>query len=180
MKKGIRALLLIAVLVFIGSCKQVRRKLLPSININIPAIKLTIPPLSFIPGKEIPVGALSIPINMDSTIRSKTAGTFGADAVSSVQVKKIVLKLLNADRKNNLSNFETGRMRIYSDTAQTDIAIINFPETYSDSLTFTPINSPEISDYLRGRQLAYNLFWKNRKRTTKYLKLDVLITIGVH
>jgi hypothetical protein len=162
------------------SCKQIRKQILPSINVNIPSINLSIPPLSFVPDKEIPVGALSTPINMDSTIKAKTRGTFGADAVSSVRVKKIVLKLLNGDRKNNFSNFESGRIRIYSDTSQVDIAAINFPATFTDSLTITPVSNPEISDYLRGKQIAYNLFWKNRKPTTKFLKLDVKVTLAVH
>ena len=170
------AILFITVL----SCKQVRKKLLPSINVNIPPINLSIPPLSFIPDKEVPAGALRTPINMDSTVRAKTGGTFGADAVTDVKVKKIVLKLLNADNNNNFSNFESGRIRIYSDTSEVDIANINFPENFTDSLSITPENPPDISDYLRGRQIAYNLFWKNRRKTTKFLKLDVKITLGIH
>jgi hypothetical protein len=162
------------------ACKQVRKKFLPSISVNIPSINLSIPPLSFIPDKEVPVGALSTPINMDSTIKARTKGTFGADAVTEVKVKKIVLKLLNGDRSNNFSNFESGRIRIYSDTSQVDIAAINFPASFTDSLSITPQNPPDISEYLRGRQIAYNLFWKNRKKTTKFLKLDVLVTLGVH
>jgi hypothetical protein len=162
------------------SCKQVRKKLLPSINVNIPSINLSIPPLSFIPDKEVPVGALRTPINMDSMIRARTKGTFGADAVSEVKVKKIILKLMNGDRQNNFSNFESGRIRIYSDTSDVDIATISFPASFTDSLSITPQNPPDISDYLRGRQIAYNLFWKNRKKTSKFLKLDVRVTLGVH
>jgi hypothetical protein len=171
---------IVALFLTLFSCKQVRKKLLPSINVNIPSINLSIPPLAFVPDKEVPVGALRAPINMDSAIKARTKGTFGADAVTEVKVKKIVLKLLNGDRNNNFSNFESGRIRIYSDTSQVDIATINFPASFTDSLSITPQNPPDISEYLRGRQIAYNLFWKNRKKTTKFLKLDVLVTLGVH
>jgi hypothetical protein len=129
--------------------------------------------------KEIPVGALKTHINMDSTIRANTAGTFGANSVHFVKVKKLVIKALNADKTNNLSNFETARMRIYNDTASTDIAIINFPKTYTDSIIVIPPTSQDISGYLRGSNLSYNLYWKNRKTTNKFLKLNVKISIGV-
>ena len=178
MKKATPALI---VLMIIGSCtcNQIKEKLLPSFNVNIPAIDLTIPPLPIVADEEIPVGALKTHINMDSTIKANTANTFGADAVHFVKVKKLVIRVLNADKNNNLSNFESARMRIYSDTASTDIAVIHFPTKYTDSLTVIPPSSPDISNYLRGSNLAYNLFWKNRKITKKFLKLNVKISIGV-
>jgi len=164
-----------------GIKNEIKKKLLPSFNVNIPDIHLGIPPISFVSGKEIPIGALKTPINLDSTIRANTAGTLGATAITSVTVKKIEIKLKNATEANNLANFESARMRIYSnnDTAAADIAIINFPDVYSDSLTVIPENRPEISNYLKGSQLGYNLFWKNRRATTKFLKLVVRVTLSV-
>jgi hypothetical protein len=161
--------------------KEIKKKLLPAFNVNIPDIHLSIPPIAFVSGQEIPVGALKTPINLDSTIRANSAGMLGASAVTSVTVKKIVIKLKNANRTNNLANFESARMRIYSnnDTAAADIAQINFPDVYSDSLAFVPKNSPEISNYLKGSQLGYNLFWKNRRTTGKFLNLVVKITLSV-
>jgi len=161
--------------------KEIKKKLLPSFNVNIPDIHLSIPPIAFVSAKEIPVGALKTPINLDSTIRANTAGTLGAAAITSVTVEKIVVKLKNASESNNLANFESARMRIYSnnDTAAADIANINFPDVFSDSLAVTPANRPEISNYLRGSQLGYNLFWKNRRTTSKYLKLVVRVTLSV-
>jgi hypothetical protein len=174
------AILLVAVAASMA-CKEIRAKLLPSFTVNIPAIKLTIPILPFTSGKELPVGALKAPINMDSTIRANTAGAFGAGSVTSVKINTITFLLENADGNNNLSNFENGRMRIYSDndTSATDIAIINFPSTYTDSLTVTPANSPDISNYLRGSELSYNIYWQNRKVTTKKLKLLIKVSLSV-
>jgi hypothetical protein len=161
------------------TCNQIKEKLLPSFSVNIPEINLTVPPLPIISQEEMPVGALKTHINMDSTIRAYTKGAFGANAVHFVKVKKLVIKALNADENNNLSNFESARMTIFSDTASTDIAVIHFPEAYTDSITVTPPTSPDISNYLRGTNLAYNLYWKNRKKTSKFLKLSVKVTIGV-
>lgn len=178
--KSTTQVLLVLMMVFAGcTCNEVKEKLLPSFNVNIPEIHLTVPPLPLVTNAEIPVGALKTHINMGSTIKANTAGTFGADAVHFVKVKKIVIKVLNADARNNLSNFASARMRIYSDTSSTDIAVINFPTTYTDSIRVVPTSSPDISPYLRGSNLAYNLFWKNRKITKKYLKLNVKISIGV-
>ena len=179
MRKVGRALFILLIIIPGCTCNQVKEKLLPSFNVSIPDIKLTVPPLPLVTDKEIPVGALKTHINVDSTIKAHTAGTFGADAVHFVKVKKLVIKAVNADENNNLSNFETATMRIYSDTASTDIAIINFPATYSDSITVVPTKSPDISNYLKGSSLSYNLWWKNRKKTTKFLKLNVKITVGV-
>jgi hypothetical protein len=164
-----------------GIKNEIKKKLLPSFNVNIPDIQLSVPPIAFVSGKEIPVGALKTPINLDSTIRANTAGTLGSAAITSVTVKRIEIKLKNASKANNLANFESARMRIYSnnDTAAADIAIINFPDGYSDSLAITPANRPEISNYLKGSQLGYNLFWKNRRATTKFLKLVVTVTLSV-
>ena len=173
---------LVPVTLFILSactCNQIREKLLPSFSVDIPEIKLTVPPLPIVINKEIPVGALRTHINMDSTIRAYTKGAFGAGAVHYVKVKKLVIKATNADENNNFSNFESARMTIFSDTASTDIAVIQFPKAYTDSITVVPPTSADISNYLRGTNLAYNLYWKNRKKTTKFLKLSVKVTIGV-
>lgn len=163
------------------SCKEIKEKILPAFTVNIPDIKHSIPPIPFMQAKEVPVGALKARINMDSTIRANTAGTFGAGSVSFVRIKKITFLLANADDKNNLSNFESARMRIYSDndTLATDIASIRFPPGYSDSLVIIPSNSPDISSYLRSTVLSYNIFWKNRKTTSKKLKLSIRVTLSV-
>lgn len=179
MKNATPGLIVLMMMFASCTCNEIKEKLLPAFNVNIPEINLTVPPLPLITKKEVPVGALKTHINMDSTIKANTAGTFGAAAVHFVKVKKMVIKALNADKNNNLSNFETATMRIYSDTASTDIATINFPKSYSDSITVIPLVSPDISNYLRGSNLAYNLFWKNRKTTKKFLKLNVKISVSV-
>jgi len=179
MKNTILRLIVLILMIESCTCNEIKEKLLPTFNINIPQINLTVPPLPIVTEKEVPVGALKIRINMDSTIKANTAGAFGANAVHAVTIQNMIIKVLNADANNNLSNFETGRLRIYSDTASTDIAVIRFPTTYSDSISVTPTFSPDISNYLKRSNLSYNLFWKNRKTTTKFLKLNIRIRVNV-
>lgn len=161
------------------SCREIQEKLLPAFSVNIPVIRLTVPSLPFVTDREIAAGAIRTPINLDSTIRANTGGAFGADAVHFVKVKKMVIKVVNADKINNLSNFETARMTLFSDTASADIASVNFPESYADVIAAEPESSIDISKYLRGKNLACNVYWKNRKKTGKSLKLEVWITVSV-
>ncbi|WP_207496485.1 hypothetical protein [Aridibaculum aurantiacum] len=160
-------------------CNGIPEKMLPSFEVNIQPIKLRVPPIPLVAGEEIPVGALRSPINLDSAIKANTGNTFGANAVHSIKVKHLVLKATNADDKTNLSNFESARIRIYSDTSEVDIAHFTFPTEATDSMFVVPETSPEISQYLKGRSLSYNLFWKNRKPTQKPLQLQVRIALNV-
>ncbi|MDB5190482.1 MAG: hypothetical protein JWQ96_45 [Segetibacter sp.] len=178
MQKGV-AILGLCLLMVSSACKEVKEKLLPAFNVNIPAIELSIPPIPFVPEKEIPVGSLRTPINLDSTIKANTAGTLGANSVHIIRIKKIDIKVVNADQKNNLSNFENARMVIAADTASAEIAVIQFPKTFTDSLSVTPTNNSDIHSFLKGSYLGYNLYWKNRKPTSKFMKLDVRITLSV-
>lgn len=161
------------------NCNTLKEKLLPSFTVDIPEIILSVPPLPAVVKEEMPVGALKTHINLDSTIRANTRGLFGAGAVHIVKVKKVVIRAINADDKNNLSNFESARMTVYNDTASTNIANIVFPKTFTETVTSTSGNSPDISNYLRGSTLAYNVYWKNRKVTKKFLKLKVVVTVTV-
>lgn len=172
--------LIVTILFIAGAgCKEIKEKILPSFTVNIPSINLRIPPLPIISEREIPVGALRTKINMDSAIRANTAGTFGSNAVTTVKVKNLVITSANADELNNLSNFESARIRIFNDTSFVDIATIQFPETATDSISIIPHASPDISQYLKGSTLAYNLFWKNRRQTKKHLRLRIDIALDV-
>lgn len=176
MKNVFTAFCLVIFVSAISSCtEEVRKKLLPTFDVAVPGIKLSIPPIKFVSEKELPIGSLKTPLNLDSTIKANTHGTIGANSVTSVKVKQVTIKLLNADKNNNLSNFESARMKIYNDTSEAQILKLQFPTTYADSINVTPANHPEISAFLKGSSLAYNLYWKNRRTTSKYLKLRVNI-----
>lgn len=161
------------------TCNEIKEKLLPAFNVDIPEINVTVPPLPKVLPTAIPIGALRTAINMDSAIRANTNGVFGAGAVHFVKVKKVTIRATNADKNNNLSNFESARISIFNDTSSVDIADFRFPPTYTDNITVTNTNSRDISCFLRGRELAYNVHWKNRKVTKKFLKLKVLLSVTV-
>jgi hypothetical protein len=116
---------------------------------------------------------------MDSAVRANTGGTMGAAAVHFVKVKQVVIKAVNADSNNNLSNFESARIRIFSDTSSVDIATILFPVAFTDSMVIIPTSSPDISNFLKGSSISYNLYWKNRKPTKKQMRLQVRIALQV-
>ena len=160
-------------------CQEIKEKLLPSFDYTVPVIKVTVPPIPFVPEKEMTIGALSTRINLDSTIKAKTAGTFSAASVTSIKLQKIAIKALNATQDNSLSNFESARIRIYSDSSSTDIAAITFPTTFTDSLMIVPTAHPQLKQFLMGSHLSYNIFWKNRKPSTKRLKLTMAITVSI-
>ncbi len=174
-----KSALLALLILLLNGCKDIREKLMPAFTVNLPAITLYVPALRFVANEEIPVGALRVPVNLDSAVRANTGDAFGAGAISSIKIKKVVLEVFNADEKNNLSSFESGRMKLYNDTASVDIIAISFPSAYSDSMTVIPQESPELKPYLTGSYLNYNLLWKNRRTTTKQLKLSLRITLSV-
>jgi hypothetical protein len=174
-----RIIFLFILVTVVASCQNIQEKLLPTFTVSIPPIRLKVPPLPFVPAEEIPVGALKTRINMDSAIRANTANTFGANAVHTVTVKEITLKTVGADEVNNLSSFESARIKIFSDTSEVEIAAFTFPEVVSDSFTVIPSVKPDIAAFLKGETLSYNLYWKNRRPTTKPIRLQVLISLNV-
>ncbi len=177
--KFLKASGLVSIFIFTMACNDLPEKLLPAFQVNIPPINLSIPPIPSVSDKEIPVGALRAPINMDSAVRANTGGTMGAAAVHFVKVKQVVIKAVNADSNNNLSNFESARIRIFSDTSSVDIATILFPVAFTDSMVIIPTSSPDISNFLKGSSISYNLYWKNRKPTKKQMRLQVRIALQV-
>ena len=73
MKKGLVIAAIASFIVYgFTGCQDLKKKLLPTFNVKIPPINLTIPPVPFVSKQEIAVGALRTHINMDSTIRANT------------------------------------------------------------------------------------------------------------
>jgi hypothetical protein len=171
----------LAVLISVTSCKKIIDQVFPGIDAKVPEIQLTIPPIPIVTQNEFSLGSYTAYFNLDSTIKANTADVFGIGVVSSIKVKEITVSLSNADNLNNLSNFESARVAIFSNT-RTDavnVATLNFPDTNSSSITFTPTDSPELLDFLKGSQLSYNVFGKARRPTIKPLNMLISVTIRV-
>lgn len=181
MKKLVIFVLIIVTLVATSiSCKKIIRNIFQGIDADVPEFSVTIPPIPIVLPIAIPI-PISQHFNLDSTVKANTGGVFGANDVTSVKVKQVVFNLSDADSLNNLSNFESVRVTFSSDvkTDTVTVASVVFPETYAATVTYTPVNSPELKPYLTGSVLHYTIFGKIRRVTTKSLHLSIKVTLRV-
>lgn len=165
----------------VTGCKKIVKKVFQGIDTEIPEFTVTLPPIPYVFPGEAPIGTLTQPFNLDSTVKANTNGVFGADDVSSVKIKQIVFTLPTADQENNGANFESARITFASNSkADTvTVAAISFPDTFASTSTYVSVNSPELKPYLNGSELYYNIFGKMRRITTKNLPLKINVTLRV-
>lgn len=183
MKKNI-VVFIIAFLIVgsLFSCKKIIAAIFSGIEFNIPDIVLNIPAIPLVSPSEIDLGSFTQNINLDSIVKAKTVNVFGADIVKSVQVKNVTITVINGDDLNNLSNFEYARITLASNTnnTATEIAKITFPTSNVSSFVYTPPNSLELISYLKGSNLTYHIYGKNRKITTRPLRFVLSVLLKVN
>lgn len=190
MKKVFASVLLIMFLGACVSCGKIINSVFPGVDVDAPLVTFTIPaPPPLPPGTPVPsgeqsLGSLTQSFNLDSAVKAKTNGQFGAADVTSVKIKQIVFNMSNTDDQNNFSNFESTRFTFASNaaanTSELEVASITFPQTNTSTVTYTaPDNAPELRPYLDGTRLTYNVYGKLRKYTTKALPVTVLVTMRV-
>lgn len=169
-------------LVEFSSCKKLVAAIFQGLDVNVPEVQVTIPTVIAVTSNEIPLGNFSFHFNLDSIVKANTAGVFGVNAVSSIKVKQISINITNADQLNNLSNFESARVTLQSNTNNipTELFSMTFPDTYASSITTTPTNSPELLAYLSGSDITYNIYGKMRRITSKPLNMVVSVTLRVN
>jgi hypothetical protein len=182
MKKNLIAFSTIFI-IFISflSCKKVADAIFQGLDTNVPDVQVTIPTIIAVSTTELPLGSDSYNFNLDSIVKAKTAGVFGANAVRFIKIKQISINITNADQLNNLANFESARMTIQSNSNSNPIDVFSqaFPDMYATSFTFAPTNSAELFTYLKGSTITYNIFGKNRRITTKPLNMVVSTILAV-
>ncbi len=189
MKKVFGLFLLVTVLTCMA-CHKIINSAFPGVDVDAPVVSFTIPaPPPLPPGTPVPpgeqsLGSLTQSFNLDSAVKAKTNGQFGAADVTSVKIKQIVFDMANADEQNNFSNFESTRFTFASNaaanTSELEIASLTFPQTYTSTVTYTaPENAPELRPYLSGTKLTYNVYGKLRRYTNKALPVSVLVTMKV-
>ncbi len=163
----------------ISSCKKIVSAVFSGTDVNIPPVEFTVPILLAVSPTEQSFGSYVQPINLDSTIRANTAGLFGINAVSTIQLKTVKITSTNADALNNLSSFESARVTIFSNSNPQPLEIftVNFPDENLTTYNFTPGNTVELLPYLRGNSVSYNISGKNRRITSKPIQLQVAITL---
>lgn len=180
MKKLLTNILLVGiVLLYFSSCKKVLAAIYGGSDVVIAQTELIIPQVYTVPPDEVYLGSFTFNINLDSSVRANTGGVFGANAVNSVKVKSIIIKVENPDAYDNLSNFDSARVTLQSDTNNTpvDLFAVGFPVTYSDSLNYTTPNSPELLPYVKGSTVTYNVYGKLRTVTNKPLGITIDVTL---
>lgn len=189
-KLSVSVLLVIVIVAVITSCKKIINSVFSGVDVEVPEVVFTVPaPPPLPPGFPVPtseqsIGSLSQSFNLDSAVKAKTNGQFGAGDVTSVKVKQIIFNMSNADEQNNFSNFESARFTFASNASQNtpeiEVASLTFPQTNTPTVTYTaPENAPELRPYLNGSKLTYNVYGKLRRYTTKALSISVKVTMKV-
>lgn len=163
----------------LSSCKKIIAAVYGGTDVTIPQFQLILPQVYSVPPGEIPLGSYSYYINLDSSVRAGTRGVFGANAVNSVKIKKVIIKIINPDAYDNLANIDSARVTLQSSSNNNPVEIFNigFPNTYSDTYEYTTTNSPELLSYVKGNLIIYNIFGKLRAPTNKPLGLTVDVTL---
>jgi hypothetical protein len=162
----------------ISSCKKVANAIFKGFEVSVPDIQIALKEIPIVSPFEIPIGQFPYKFNLDSVVRSKTAGVFGANDVSSIKVKQFNINITNADQQNNISNFQSLRVTLQSNTNNNPAEIFSavFPDTYAATFT-APGNDTELLSYLKGSDIVYNMYAKNRRITTKPLSIIISVTI---
>jgi hypothetical protein len=180
MKKRLTCFLITCVvLLCFPSCKKVLASIYGGSDVPIPQSELIIPQVYIVPTDELYLGSFVYDINLDSSVRANTRGVFGASSVNSVKVKSVIIKIINPDAYDNLSNFDSARVTLQSSTNNTPIQLFNIglPSTYSDSLYYIPTNNPELLSYVKGNTITCNVYGKMRTVTNKPLGITVDVTL---
>jgi hypothetical protein len=167
------------------SCKKVVNSIFQGTEITSPTIEVVIPPVPQLAVNfgEIPLGNYEQRMNIDSAVRANTGGAFGIAAVTSVKISQYTVSVSNADDADNLSNFESGRVVLTSNSRSTPVEIMNFnlPTTKTTSITQSPsaATAPELLPYIKGGELTYQIFGKARRSTSKPLNMSVSVILKV-
>lgn len=137
-------------------------------------------PISTFPEQQIP-GDFHQRMDLDSLVKANTGGALGAADVTSIKVKTMTIKARNATATSNLSAFESARFEFFSDYKTTPVEVMRytFPNTFTDSISYTPSSAPELREYLNGKELYYKVYGKMRTGTTDTLRLTIRAIVTV-
>ncbi|MDB5224114.1 MAG: hypothetical protein JWN83_2781 [Chitinophagaceae bacterium] len=160
------------------SCKKLASAIFGGFETSVD-FQVSIPAVPIVSPVELPLGQFYYKFNLDSIVKAKTGGVYGANDVKSIKVKQFNVTITNADPLNNVSNFQSVRVTMQSNTNNTPLELfsITFPDTYAPSFT-APGNNAELLSYLKGSDIIYNMYGKNRRITTKSLTIILSVTIN--
>lgn len=168
-----------AIIMFWGfsACKKIASAIFGGFD-TVVEFQVSIPAVPLVSPFEVSLGQFTYKFNLDSVVKAKTSGAFGAEDVKSIKVKQFNINIPNADALNNVSNFQSVRVTIQSNTNNTpaELFAVTFPDTYASSFT-TAGNNAELLSYLKGSDIIYHMYGKNRRITTKPLDIIISVTI---
>jgi hypothetical protein len=166
----------IIILTFSG-CKKIASAIFGGFDTSVD-FQLSVPIVPIVSPFEFPVGQYSYKFNLDSIVKAKTAGIYNANDVKSIKTKEFNINITNADQLNNVSNFQSIRVTIQSNTNSTPAELFSttFPDTFASSFTATG-NNTELLSYLKGSDITYTMYGKNRRITTKPLTIFLSVII---
>jgi len=180
MKKALLTLMVAGTLITVtSSCKKVVTSLFPGIDVRVPDVELTVPPIIAVPNSEMSLGNFTTAFNLDSAIKASTNNVFNINDIASVKVKRVTITLQNGDNFNNLANFKSARVTMNGDGTETNILSVNIPDAQSNSITVDATDSPDLKRFLSGGQINYTVYGTVRRPTTKSLNMVVSTTIRV-
>ena len=179
MKKLFLSFSVASILVFsMSSCEKVKDKVFPSFETSGGTVLIEVPVVTNTTTEQ-EIDATTMSLNIDSTIKANTDGKFSISNANSIKVRDITLTVLNGDEQNNISNFETAKLSISSNSnttpaviASANLADVNQPAVING-------NDTEIKTYLQGSQITYKVSGKARRATTKELQLAVAVVLSV-
>lgn len=167
----------ILLLVTFSSCKKLVAALFGGFETTVD-FQLSIPAIPIVSPSELPLGQYFYKFNLDSIVKAKTAGVFSASDVKSIKVKQFNINIANADQLNNVSNFQSVRVTIQSNTnnAPAELFSVTLPDTYATTF-ITAGNNAELLSYLKGSDITYNMYGRNRRTIVKPLTIILSVVI---
>lgn len=179
MKKVLFAASLASAVVFgFSSCEKIKDKLFPNFDTDGGTVVLSVPVMSNTTNEGVWDQA-TINFNLDSVIKKYTNNQFSISNANSIKIKTVTLTVLDGNQQNNISNFESVKLAVSSNSNSTPANVI--------SATLQDINQPavingndvELKSYLTGSQITYKLSGKMRRATTQKLTTQVDIEYSV-
>jgi hypothetical protein len=179
MKKTILAFSAITVLSVLGaSCEKAKDVLFPSFETDGGTVELSIPVISST-AAEATLGSTTVHFDLDSAIKANTAGQFSINNAESIKLKNVILSVLNGDDESNISNFETAKVTLSSNSKSTPAVIATANLLDVDQPNVINGNGIELKEYLKGDMLTYMVAGKARRATKKALDLRISFTLDV-
>ena len=178
MKKNLITLsALFIILLSLSGCKKIAAAIFGGFDTSVD-YQISVPIIPVVSPFELPVGQYLYKFNLDSVVRAQTAGIYHASDVKSIKAKQFNITITDADQLNNIANFQSVRVTIHSNTNSTpaELFAVTFQDTYASTFS-TAGNNAELLSYLKGTDITYTMYAKNRRITTKPLTIFLSVTI---